>query len=122
MNALAAFTVGIALEEQPENITEGLSRYEGMKGRFGIVQLQRNMVLVDDTYNANPSSLKAALETVRSLRKEGGRLIVGLGDMLELGDVAVQGAQECGRTGSGGRRCMVFCLGRACPGHGAGSN
>ena len=111
MNALAAFAVGIALGEQPEKISEGLSRYEGMKGRFGIIQLQRNMVLVDDTYNANPSSLKAALETVGTSGKEGGRLIVGLGDMLELGDVAVGAHRNAGELVARVGAAWFFALG-----------
>ena len=111
MNALAAFAVGIALGEKPEKIIEGLSRYEGMKGRFGIVRLQRNMVLVDDTYNANPTSLKAALESVGTLRTKGGRLIVGLGDMLELGDAAVQAHRNAGELVARVGAVRFFALG-----------
>ena len=111
MNALAAFAVGIAFDEKPEKITEGLARYEGMKGRFGVAQLQGNMVLVDDTYNANPSSLKAALESVGTLRTKGGRLIVGLGDMLELGDAAVQAHRNAGELAAGVGAELFFALG-----------
>ena len=96
MNALAAAAVGMALGEQPEEIVAGLSRFEGIKGRFGMVQLKGNILLIDDTYNANPSSLKAAMETVGALRTGGGRLIVGLGDMLELGDAAARSHRYAG--------------------------
>ena len=111
MNALAAFAVGIILDEHPERIVEGLSRYEGMKGRFGIVRLKRDVVLVDDTYNANPSSLKAAIKTVRTLRKKGSRLIVGLGDMLELGDAAVQAHENAGELVAKAGATWFFAMG-----------
>jgi UDP-N-acetylmuramoyl-tripeptide--D-alanyl-D-alanine ligase len=51
---------------------------------------------VDDTYNSNPSSLRAALQQLRNLLPEGGRLIVGLGDMLELGTDTVPAHLEAG--------------------------
>jgi UDP-N-acetylmuramoyl-tripeptide--D-alanyl-D-alanine ligase len=53
-------------------------------------------VLVDDTYNANPHSLKAAMDSLKTLVPEGGRIIVGLGDMLELGDETVPAHVEAG--------------------------
>jgi UDP-N-acetylmuramoyl-tripeptide--D-alanyl-D-alanine ligase len=52
--------------------------------------------LVDDTYNSNPSSLKAAIESVKELAKNGGRVIIGLGEMMELGDEAVPAHIEAG--------------------------
>ena len=85
MNALAASAIAISMGETFEHISEGLSGFEGIKGRFTITNLPVGAVLVDDTYNSNPSSLRAALQHLRSLVPEGGRLIVGLGDMLELG-------------------------------------
>ncbi len=112
MNALAAFAVGIALGEKPEKFAEGLARYEGMKGRFGIVRLESDMVLIDDTYNANPSSLRAALESVGTLRTKGGRLIVGLGDMLELGDAAIQAHRNAGELVAGVGAELFFALGK----------
>ncbi len=97
LNALAACAAGIALGEKPEKIAEGLYRFEGVKGRLGMAPLKKNMILVDDTYNANPSSLKASLDTVASLIFEGRRLLVGLGDMLELGSAAVEAHRNAGK-------------------------
>ncbi len=59
--------------------------FEGIQGRFTVTNLPQGAVLVDDTYNSNPSSLAAALKHLKSLVPEGGRMLVGLGDMLELG-------------------------------------
>ena len=85
MNALAASAIAVCLGEKFDLISEGLSGFLGIKGRFTVDDLPGGAVLVDDTYNSNPSSLRAALQHLRNLVPEGGRVIVGLGDMLELG-------------------------------------
>ncbi len=51
-----------------------------------MVPLPAGSTLIDDTYNSNPSSLRAALESLRALAPQGKKVIVGLGEMLELGD------------------------------------
>lgn len=85
MNALAASALALSFGESYEHIAEALSRYGGIKGRFSVAVLPGGAVLVDDTYNSNPTSLRAALENLKSLVPEGGRVMIGLGDMLELG-------------------------------------
>jgi UDP-N-acetylmuramoyl-tripeptide--D-alanyl-D-alanine ligase len=95
-NALAASAIALALKEPPERIAQGLSAFEGIAGRFTVSQLPNGCVLVDDTYNANPHSLKAAMGSLKALVPEGGRIIVGLGDMLELGDETVAAHVEAG--------------------------
>lgn len=95
-NALAASAIALCLEESPEHILEGLSGFEGIKGRFMISHLPGDVTLVDDTYNCNPTSLKAALDSVKALVTGRGRLIVGLGEMLELGDETVPAHLEAG--------------------------
>lgn len=97
LNSLAAAAACLCLNVPPEHIVEGLSRFEGLKGRFRVITLPGDVTLVDDTYNANPSSLKAALQSVKSLIDEGSRLIVGLGEMLELGDATVAAHQQAGQ-------------------------
>jgi UDP-N-acetylmuramoyl-tripeptide--D-alanyl-D-alanine ligase len=95
-NALAASAIALALKEPPDRIAQGLGAFEGVAGRFTISQLPNGCVLVDDTYNANPHSLKAAMDSLKALVPEGGRIIVGLGDMLELGDETVPAHVEAG--------------------------
>jgi UDP-N-acetylmuramoyl-tripeptide--D-alanyl-D-alanine ligase len=96
-NALAAASVCLCLNEPVENILEGLGRFEGVKGRFMVRALPGDIMLIDDTYNSNPSSLTAALESVKALVNEGMKIIVGLGEMMELGDAAEKAHQEAGR-------------------------
>jgi UDP-N-acetylmuramoyl-tripeptide--D-alanyl-D-alanine ligase len=95
-NALAASAIALALREPPERIAQGLSAFEGMAGRFTVSALPNGCVLVDDTYNANPHSLKAALDSLKAVVPTGGRIIVALGDMLELGDETVPSHVEAG--------------------------
>jgi UDP-N-acetylmuramoyl-tripeptide--D-alanyl-D-alanine ligase len=59
--------------------------------------LPGGITLIDDTYNANPSSLKAVLHSLATLAGEGTRVVVGLGDMLELGDETLPAHIEAGR-------------------------
>ncbi len=105
-NALAAAAAGMCLNEPPEYIVEGLGRFDGLKGRFMVSHLPYGVILVDDTYNANPSSLKAAFESLKPLANKCRRIIIGLGEMMELGNSTVFSHQEAGR--------MVAELGADC--------
>jgi UDP-N-acetylmuramoyl-tripeptide--D-alanyl-D-alanine ligase len=105
-NAMAASAVAFCFDQPLDGIAKGLNRFKGIKGRFTISHLSKNVTLVDDTYNANPSSLRAAVNTVRGLVGDTGRVIVGLGEMLELGDEAVNAHLEAGH--------MIAELGPSC--------
>ena len=85
MNALAAAAVGMALEVPEERIVWGLQRYRGVHGRLAMRRGQEDVWLIDDTYNANPQSMQAALHFLAGVPGAGRRIAV-LGDMLELGD------------------------------------
>lgn len=82
-NALAATAALLEKVDLP-TIVAGLEAFIPYKGRFQIEQLG-GITLVDDSYNANPASTKAALETLSQIAAVGHRIAV-LGDMLELGD------------------------------------
>jgi len=95
-NALAAASIALSMNEPLANIAVGLNRYDGLKGRFKSVSLAKDIILIDDTYNSNPSSLRASLNSAKDMAGGGKRLIVGLGEMLELGDETVQAHLEAG--------------------------
>jgi UDP-N-acetylmuramoyl-tripeptide--D-alanyl-D-alanine ligase len=97
-NALAAAGVGVALGWPLEEIARGLSEARPAAGRC-VWRDAGGVSILDDTYNANPVSVRAALETVAARRgASSGRLIVVLGDMLELGAIAEEAHQEMGRS------------------------
>ncbi len=86
INSLAAASAAICMKEKFENIADGLKRFKGIKGRLITDVLLDDILLLDDTYNSNPSSLKAALDVAKEKAGNSRRIIVGLGEMLELGD------------------------------------
>src|SRR5262245_21990497 len=94
-NALAAAATGVALGLSLVEIARGLGAAEAVRGRC-VWREAGGVRILDDTYNANPISLQAALETVAA-RPRRGRLVVVLGDMLELGDIADEAHREAGR-------------------------
>ncbi len=111
-NALAAATVGFSLGEAAETILKGLETYSGIRGRFRVCPLAGGITVVDDTYNANPSSVKAVLGSMKSMAKgEGCRLIVGLGEMMELGDAATLWHRKAGEWVAAAGAHHFFVLG-----------
>lgn len=86
-NALAAAAAAWALGVAGETIVRGLDRFVSAKGRMEVVSLPGDRLLIEDSYNANPLSMKAALEVLAEMGAGGERVAV-LGDMLELGDAS----------------------------------
>lgn len=82
-NALAA-TAALLDQVGLETIVEGLSIFTPYHGRFRPEPLSNGRLLIDDSYNANPASCAAALATLKEIKQQH-RIIVVLGDMLELG-------------------------------------
>src|SRR5690606_23494167 len=93
-NALAASSVALALEVPLATIAQALSAAEPVSGRLVRHRLANGAVLIDDSYNANPGSLHAAIDTLAAAPGE--RWLV-LGDMRELGDDAIALHEEAGR-------------------------
>ncbi|MDE2769749.1 MAG: UDP-N-acetylmuramoyl-tripeptide--D-alanyl-D-alanine ligase [Bacteroidota bacterium] len=83
--ALAAFAAGRAMGMEPKVINEALCRIKPEKGRLNRLPGKSQSVLIDDTYNASPDAVKAALNVLDKHPAE--RRVVFLGDMLELGSV-----------------------------------
>ena len=82
-NLLAAISVGLFFEVEPENINAAISEYIPKNHRSQYVKTQHNELIID-AYNSNPSSMKIALENFASMNFPHKTVI--LGDMLELGD------------------------------------
>jgi UDP-N-acetylmuramoyl-tripeptide--D-alanyl-D-alanine ligase len=93
-NALGAAAVACAAGAEVEDIVAGLAAMKSVAGRLELKPALKGAFLVDDSYNANPSSLKAGLDAFRSF---GGTRWLVLGEMKELGDSADELHAEVGR-------------------------
>lgn len=97
-NALAAAAAAHALGVSLFGIATGLGAVQPVKGRT-VAQLAKNgMRVIDDTYNANPTSMCAAVDILAGFS---GRTVLVLGDIGELGDWAEQGHRDVGEYARG---------------------
>ena len=110
-NALAAAAVGVALELPLKDIARGLAAARPVGGR-GVWKRAGEVTILDDTYNASPMSVRAALDTLAA-RRAGRRAVVVLGDMLELGALTDAAHREVGRLVAALPADELVGLGRA---------
>ncbi len=101
-SALAAVAVGTALDLNLIEIIEGLSSWKALPGRMKMIKGVKKSWIIDDTYNASPMAMHAALDTLRDLGEPteqvpGRRKIAVLGDMLELGKFSIEAHEAVGQ-------------------------
>ncbi len=122
-NALAAIAACVAAGVPLDAIAKGLESFEAVKGRSRALSVRvssRPITVVDDTYNANPDSMRAAIQVLADL--PGPRLLV-LGDMGEVGEQGPEFHAEAGRLAHAQGITHVLALGemavhavQVCPG------
>lgn len=96
MNALLALAAGLACGVPLEEGIRALAQVKASKSRLSLSE-HRGIHLIDDTYNANPDSMEAALATMATLPCAGRRIAV-LGRMGEMGSYAEQGYRRVGKA------------------------
>jgi UDP-N-acetylmuramoyl-tripeptide--D-alanyl-D-alanine ligase len=111
-NAAAAAAAGVALGIEPDLILKGLANAKTTGRRMLPVKMPNGALLIDDCYNANPASSKAALLTLTHLVKGKGRAIAILGDMLELGPSEMDLHRDVGRFAAGAGLALLLCFGK----------
>ncbi len=95
-NALAAFSCGVFFKVPLKDIVHTLKAFEFPKGRGQILRLGQGW-LINDTYNANPVSMRSALQTLQAIETRHQRIFVAA-DMLELGSQSRELHQAMGAS------------------------
>ena len=93
VNALAAAAAAVSAGASLAQVASGLSQMQAVRGRLQFRRTRHGAWLIDDSYNANPSSVRAGLEVLSELP---GRRWLVLGDMAELGEAAEASHRELG--------------------------
>lgn len=96
LNVVAGVSMAYMLGVPIPEIIKQIETYEPADNRLKINYLPTGGIIINDTYNANPVSMQAAIETSRLL-KGNNRFVAVLGDMLELGEYEEEGHREVGR-------------------------
>jgi UDP-N-acetylmuramoyl-tripeptide--D-alanyl-D-alanine ligase len=117
MNLAAALAGALALLGRPatraqaEAATAALTAVEAVPGRLRPIEL-RGVFVIDDTYNSNPKSVPVALETAAEIAvQRRARLVVALGDMLELGELSGLAHDEMVRAASASGAARLVLVG-----------
>ncbi|HEY6497336.1 MAG TPA: UDP-N-acetylmuramoyl-tripeptide--D-alanyl-D-alanine ligase [Trebonia sp.] len=111
-NALAAAAVaaelGLGLQAIADALTAATAR---SKKRMELTRRPDGVLVVNDAYNANPDSTRAAIEALAHLTGNGKRGIAVLGYMAELGDIAVQSHRDAGRLAARAGAAVIVAVG-----------
>lgn len=114
LNALAAAAAGWVAGIPSKEIVRGIEGFQPVSGRMGVTETRRRITLVNDTYNANPHSMRAAIEAFAALRGEGRGVLV-LGDMFELGESAYSLHRSVGEWAAESGVCRLCVTGEFAP-------
>jgi UDP-N-acetylmuramoyl-tripeptide--D-alanyl-D-alanine ligase len=108
-NALFAIAVARSLGFSPQEIQEGLRRFVRSPRRLRRYKLPNGILVIDDTFSANPHAVKAAVDVLDQVGKA--RKIAVLGSMLEMGRYKVKGHRDVGRYVGKKKVDYLFTLG-----------
>jgi UDP-N-acetylmuramoyl-tripeptide--D-alanyl-D-alanine ligase len=110
VNAAMAATVALELGAPLERVADGLARAKTSAWRMDVTRTPEGITVVNDAYNASPTSMAAALRSFRHLAA-GKRRIAVLGEMLELGDHSVAEHERIGRLAVDSEVDVVIAVG-----------
>jgi UDP-N-acetylmuramoyl-tripeptide--D-alanyl-D-alanine ligase len=110
LNAVAAYAFTLTLGMDSKEIITAIESYEPSSGR-GKMEVWNGITLIDDTYNANPFSVKNAIDALHAMNSERNKLMV-FGDMLEMGVEAKSSHEAIGTAVTEAGISHLFCYGR----------
>lgn len=110
LNALAAAAVGKEFDLNIEEIKAGLESFCPTGMRMEIIKTGKNITVINDSYNANPVSMKAAIDV---LCQSGGFKTAIMGDMLELGKYGAAMHMDVGKYAAQKGADRIICIGEA---------
>ena len=114
-NACAAASVGLALGMALSQCSQALADAQPESGRQQVFRTEAGVTIVDDSYNANPDSMRAALAMFASMDVPGRRIAV-LGNMGELGDYSEEGHILVGKAAARSGLDRMICVGKLAAG------
>jgi UDP-N-acetylmuramoyl-tripeptide--D-alanyl-D-alanine ligase len=109
-NAVAASAVAWALDLPIDTMADALANFSPVDKRMEVLVLAGDIHIINDTYNANPGSMVAAIETLIQVKKQG-RTFAVLGDMLELGEDSSTLHRQVGRIAAREGVDHIFAMG-----------
>ncbi|MGB9697039.1 MAG: UDP-N-acetylmuramoyl-tripeptide--D-alanyl-D-alanine ligase [Ignavibacteria bacterium] len=95
-NGLAAIATGLTFEISMRDIKDALAKYKPDADKRMEVIKKNGVIIINDTYNSNPDSVRIGLETLKEYHTKGNKFVV-LGDMLEMGKVSTKVHYEVGK-------------------------
>ena len=107
-NAMSATIVGILLKLNLEEIKKGIEQFIPSKMRMNILNTNSGIKIINDSYNANPVSMKAAIDVLKNAQR---RTVCILGDMLELGEYTKDMHYEVGSYAAQKKIDCIICIG-----------
>ena len=109
-NSLCAIAVGCIFHINIQSILEGIEQFELTKRRMEVIKLENGVIVINDCYNANTDSMKAAIDYLSKLQN--GMKIAVLGDMLELGDYSEILHREVGKEVANDKIDILLTVGK----------
>jgi len=109
LNAVAVYAFATSLGMASQEIIPAIETYEAGAGR-GKMEVWKGITLIDDTYKANPFSVKNAIEALKAMRSENEKILV-FGDMLEMGSEALSSHIDVGKQVVDAGVSHLFCFG-----------
>ena len=109
-NSLVAIAIADQLGLSKQEILDGLMAYIPSKMRMNITHTSQGLTIMDDTYNASPDSMKAALKVLADYQSSGRKVAI-LGDMFEMGDFAPSLHEEVGQYAAMQKIDVLYAVG-----------